>query len=125
MAILPSVGKTKYLILKRGQLEEIKPLGQGEQVIEGWVTIGHEVRSFRPCSGKAGLWILGNSPALSEIITAYHKALPDRKRFAHLFMVLAGKHADRPTEGLGREYEGSFLATQLVRVWPRGNCNRK
>jgi hypothetical protein len=125
MAVPPSVGKTKYLILKRGQLEEIKPLGQGEQVLEGWVTIGHEVRSFQPCSGKTALWIPGDSPALSEIIAAYRKGLPDRKQYAPLFMVLAGKYADRPTDGFGREYEGAFLATQLVRVWPRGNCNRK
>ncbi len=90
MAAPPSLGKTKYLILRRGQLEEIKPLGQGEQVLEGWVTIGQEVRSFRPCSGKTDLWILGDSPALSEIITAYRKGAADRKRYAPLFMVLAG-----------------------------------
>ena len=125
MAVPPSVGKTKYLILKRGQLEEIKPLGQGEQVLEGWVTIGHEVRSFQPCSGKVDLWILGNSPALKEIIAVYRKGIPNRKPYTPLFMVLAGKYAERPTDGFGREYEGGFLATQLVRVWPRGNCNTK
>jgi hypothetical protein len=125
MAIPPSLGKTKYLILKRGQLEEIKPLGEGELVLEGWVTIGHEVRSFQPCSRETDLWILGDSPALSEIIAAYHKGLPHRKPYAPLFMVLAGKYAERPIDGFGREYEGAFLAAQLVRVWPRGNCNRK
>jgi len=125
MAVPPSAGKTKYLILKRGQLEEIKPLGQGEQVLEGWVTIGHEVRSFQPCTGKTDLWILGDSPALKEIIAAYRKGMSSRKPYAPLFMVLAGKSAERPTDGFGREYEGAFLATQLVRVWPRGNCDAK
>jgi hypothetical protein len=122
MAACPSVGKTKYLTLKKMQLAEIKPLGQGEQILEGWVTIGHEVRSFKPCMQKTDLWILGDSPALKEIIVAHRKAFPDRKRYAPLFMVLGGKCAERPKNGFGRGYEDAFLATQLVQVWPRGNC---
>jgi len=122
MAARPSVGKTKYLILKDVQLEEIEPLGQGEQVLEGWVTIGHEVRLFTPCLRKTNFWILGESPALREIIAAHSKAFPDRKRYAPLFMVLGGKYTERPTGGFGREYEGAFLATQLVQVRPQGNC---
>ena len=103
MVARPSVGKTKYLTLKNVQLEEIKPLGQGEQALEGWVTIGHEVRSFKPCLRKTDLWILGESPALREIIAAHSKAFLDRKRYAPLFMVLGGKCAERPTGGFGRE----------------------
>jgi hypothetical protein len=122
MAAPPSVGKTKYLTLKSGQLEAIEPLGQGEQVFEGWVTIGHEVRSFQPCSPKTDLWILGDSPALREIIAAHRQALPDRKRYAPLFMVLAGRYGARPADGFGRESEGAFSASQLVQIWPKGNC---
>ena len=122
MAVRPSIGKTKYLTVGNGTLTEIKPHAAGEQVMEGWVTIGHEARSFQPCSRKTDLWILGESPALKEIIAAHRKALPDRKRYAPLFMVLAGKYAEPPADGLGKEYDGAFFATQLVRVWPRGNC---
>lgn len=122
MTTRPSVGKTKYLTLKGEQLEEIKPLGQGEQVFEGWVTIGHEQRSFKPCMQKTDLWILGESPVLREIIAAHHKVFPDRKRYAPLFMVLGGKRAERPAGGFGREYEGAFFAARLVQIWPRGSC---
>jgi hypothetical protein len=45
-----SVAKTKYLGVKNGQLEEIKPLGRGEQALEGSVTIAHEVRSLATLS---------------------------------------------------------------------------
>jgi hypothetical protein len=122
MAAPPAVGKTKYLTLKSGQLEEIEPLGQGQQVFEGWVTIGHEVRSFQPCTPKTDLWILGDSPALREIMAAHRQALPDRKRYAPLFMVLAGRYGERPADGFGRESEGAFSASQLVQIWPKGNC---
>jgi len=122
MAVLPSVGKSKYLTLKEGVLAEIKPLGKGELVLEGWVTIGHEVRSFLPCSGKTDLWLLGSSPALKEIMGAHRQALPDRKRYPPLFMILTGKYTARPADGFGAQYEGAFFATQLVRVSPKGNC---
>jgi hypothetical protein len=122
MAAPPSVGKSNYLTLKDSKLSDIRPLEGGEQVLEGWVTIGHEVRSVLPCSRKTDLWILGNSPALKEIMTAYRQALPNPKPYTPLFMVLAGKHAARPADGFGALYEAAFFATQLVQVWSRGNC---
>jgi hypothetical protein len=122
MATSPSEGKSKYLTLKEDVLKEIKPLGEEELILEGWVTIGHEVRSFVPCSGNRALWLLGNSPAYQEIMTAYQESLPNAKPYIPLFMILAGKYAPRPTDGFGAQYGGAFLATQLVRVWPKGNC---
>ena len=122
MAAVPTVGKSKHLIYEQGELIDIRPLEEGEQIVEGWVAIGHEVRSFFPCSGKTDLWLLGNSPALNAIIKAHRQALPDRTRYAPLFMVLAGKFAARSTDGHGGDYKAAFFATQLVRVWPVGNC---
>ncbi|UCG10991.1 MAG: Gmad2 immunoglobulin-like domain-containing protein [Deltaproteobacteria bacterium] len=122
MAARPSLGKSKYLSLNDGVLAVIQPLGEGEQVLEGWVTIGHEVRSFLPCSRKTDLWILGNSPALKEITAAYRQALPNSKSYTPLFMVLAGNYTVRPNDGFGTQYEGGVFATQLVRLLPKGNC---
>jgi Immunoglobulin-like domain of bacterial spore germination len=122
MSAPPSVGRSKYLTLKDGTLAAVEPLGEAEQVLEGWVTIGHEVRSFRPCSRKTDLWLLGTSPALKEIMAAYHEALPHAKPYTPLFMVVAGNYAALPAEGFGVQYEAAFFATQLLRVWPRGNC---
>jgi hypothetical protein len=122
MSALPSVGKSKYLTLKDGALVAVEPLGQGEQVLEGWVTLGHEVRSFRPCLRETNLWLLGSSPALNGIMAAYREALPNPRPYTPLFMVLAGSYAARPADGFGVQYEAAFFATQLVRVWPRGNC---
>jgi hypothetical protein len=121
----PSVRNSKYLILKDAQLESIAPLMEGEQVVEGWVTIGHEVRSFQPCLQKKELWLRGDSPALTQIMVAYGEGLPNPKPYLPLFMVLAGKMALAPTYGFGAEYEAAFIATQLVRVRPGGNCGSK
>lgn len=122
MTVTPSVAKSKYLTFEKDQLSTIKPLGKGEQVLEGWVTIGHETRSFWPCSSNTDLWLLGDSPALNEIMAAYGQALPHPRPYTPLFMVLAGQIAGGPREGFGAQYEGALRATQLIQVSPRGNC---
>jgi hypothetical protein len=42
MTAAPSIAKTAYLTVANGQLSAIAPLGWGEQVLAGWVTIGQE-----------------------------------------------------------------------------------
>ena len=123
MAIAPSVGKSAYLTLKNGKLTPIKPLEKGEQVLKGWVTIGHEVRSFAPCSQADELWLIGKSPALSAIVTAYRETLPKPTPYTPLFMVLAGKVTAPVASGFGAEYTAAFYATQLVRVPSKGSCD--
>jgi hypothetical protein len=125
MSIAPAVNKTTVIILKNNKLIEIGLLGEGDQIFEGWVTIGHEVRSFEPCFRKEALWLMGHSPALKEIMAAHRRALPDEKTYRRLFMVLAGELVGPPAEGFGAEYEGAFLATQLVRAAPGENCTSK
>jgi len=122
MSASPSVGTSKYLVLEGNVLKETAPFIEGEEVLDGWVTIGHEVRSFVPCSPARELWLPGNSPALNEVIAAYGKALLDPMPYTPLFMTLVGKIAKPPTNGFGADYEASFFAAQLVQVFPQGNC---
>lgn len=95
----------------------------GAIAMDGWLTIGHEVRTFRPCERSDALWLVGQSPVMKEIISAYRKALPDGKAYQPLFVVLTGKLVDPPTDGFGADYDGAFLATQLVRVAPGKSCD--
>jgi len=122
MAASPSIRTSKYLVLERHVLKETAPPIEGEEVLGGWVTIGHEVRSFVPCSQGRELWLLGNSPALNEVMTAYRKALPSSMPYTPLFMTLSGKTEGPPSDGFGVEYEASFFAEQLVQMFPQGNC---
>jgi hypothetical protein len=118
----PSVGTSKYLVLEGNVLKETAPFAEGEVVLDGWVTIGHEVRSFVPCSLARALWLPGKSLALNEVMAAYRKTLLDPMPYTPLFMTLAGKIAKPPTAGFGADYEASFFAAQLVKVFPQGNC---
>ena len=122
MATPPSVGTSRYLVLERNVLKEMPSPAEEEAVIDGWVTIGHEVRSFLPCSQERELWLPGNSPALNKVMATYRKALPGRIPYTPLFMTLTGKTTGFTPEGFGAEYEASFFASQLVHVFPQGNC---
>jgi hypothetical protein len=124
MSTPPSIRKVTRLRLTGGKLTPLKPDARQEQVVEGWVTIGHEVRSFMPCASRAEHWLMGNSPALKEITTAYQKALPEAGPYTPLFMSLAGKFETPPADGFGADFSTAFSATRLVQVRPAGNCRR-
>jgi hypothetical protein len=114
--------KSTALILEHNRLEPVALGYQGELLYEGHVTIGHEVRSFKPCDRLETLWLMGESPALAGISAAYHRTLPNAKPYQPLFMVLAGKWVGPPADGFGAEYAAAFMAMQLVRVISGGNC---
>lgn len=125
MNTFPSAVKTSVLILKDEQLIKMTPPGEYGRIVEGWLTIGHEVRTFKPCDGEDDLWLMGQSPALNAIMGAYRRELPDQKNYRPLYMVLAGKQVKPPVDGFGAEYESAFLAMHLVWVAPGANCTRE
>jgi len=122
MSASPAVSASTYLVLEGNVLKETAPFTEGEVILDGWVTIGHEVRSFIPCSLARELWLAGNSPALNEVMAAFRKALLNPTPYTPLFMTLAGKIDKPPTDGFGSDYEASFYAAQLVKVFSQGNC---
>ena len=122
MSAPPSVRKEIQLRFTDGKLTPSKSDARQEQVLEGWVTIGHEVRSFLPCSRKTEHWLMGKSPALEQIASAYQKALPGAKPYTPLFMSLVGNIGPVPSDGFGADYSAAFYATRLEKVRPAGNC---
>jgi hypothetical protein len=123
MATPPSVDKSAYLILTAGNLVLLPALGEKETVIEGWVTIGHEVRTIQPCSGDTELWLSGRSPVLETIKAAYSETLPPSAGpYTPVFMVLAGRLSEPPAQGFGADDSGALIATRLLQVWSKGNC---
>lgn len=118
----PSVEKRLSLTVVEGTLRTLKPLGNGEQVVAGWVRIGHEVRTIRPCSLQVDQWLFGESAVMEEILERYRKTLPTASSYAPLFMVLAGNMVEAPRDGFGADYKSAFWVTQLAGVRPKGNC---
>jgi hypothetical protein len=116
MSAHPTIDKVVAHTVENGQLTAIGPL------VEGRVTIGHEVRAFQPCNGSQSLWLMGASPALKVLMAAYRRMLPLEKPYHPVFAVLAGKRTAPPADGFGAEYEAAFWATHLVVMDPEANC---
>ena len=116
------VDRPLTLATQEGQLQTIPVRNDQEKAIQGWVIIGHEVRSFRPCDSDDDLWLMGSSPALKAIVAAYRQAFPEQRDYRPLLMELVGKRVPPPVHGFGADYEGAFLATRLVRVSPEASC---
>lgn len=78
MVVRPSVGKSKYLLLKGKILEEVVSPGKGESVFFGYWVFGHEVRSFTPCGrNEPEYWVMGDSPAIGDLKETYLRLMAD------------------------------------------------
>ena len=121
MATAPSLEKTRYFIVNDSTLEEIKT-DSDVAVYQGWLTIGHEARSFSPCDENDSLWLQGQSTILAGIIAAYQKTMAGFPPYTPVFTILSGRKTAPPTEGFGADYKEAFSASRLIHVWPKGNC---
>ncbi|MDH3673684.1 MAG: hypothetical protein OES46_21420 [Gammaproteobacteria bacterium] len=122
MTTAPTVARTMVLHLDNGRLMVRARLGEAEQLLQGWVRIGHEVRSFAPCGQDVEYWLVGNSPALPQITAGYHETVTNADPYAPTFMILAGHIAETPSEGFGAEYSGAIVATHLIGIQPEERC---
>lgn len=122
MAAEPALARTGYLMLEGDALTLVGSLDLGERIVEGWVTIGHEVRSFEPCADPEPHWLSGDSPALDVVVESYREACPVAKPYAPLLMVLAGSASEPPATGFGDDYAAGWRATRVVRTVHIGDC---
>lgn len=123
MATAPGVGQTKYLTLRDGDLVAAPAFDDGVQLLEGWVTLGHEVSEFRPCDVREPLWLDRGDPAFDSLQTAYTAALPaDAQAYTPVFMSLAGRHVPVPETGFGRDYHAAIQPAGWQQPWLQGNC---
>ena len=122
MVVPPVLARTMVLSLENGRLTLRARLGGSEQLLEGWLTIGHEVRSFVPCGEDVAHWLVGNSPAMREIVAGYREKLSDSGPYTPLFAVLAGHVSEPPDDGFGADYPAAIVATRLIGMLPDGKC---
>ncbi len=122
MSAESTLDRSVSISLKNDRLVALQPMAATEQVVAGWVTMGHEVRKFEPCNSPGEHWLLGTSPVLAEIAAEYKSARPVAKPYTPLFMVLAGRSAKPPADGFGADYPVAFEASQIVAVRGAGSC---
>jgi hypothetical protein len=94
-----------------------------DQPMRGWLVMGHEVRSFRPCGTQQELWLMGDSPALDEIKAEYSAASQDTGPYTPLFVHITGRRVTAPGDGFGANFSGGLTVNRVEQVWPQGDCD--
>jgi hypothetical protein len=122
MAAEPGLARSVYLTLEDDALTLVGSLDAGERILEGWVTIGHEVRSFEPCTDLEAHWLLGDSLALDAVMGAYRLVRSVAKPYTPLLMVLAGSTDEPPATGFGANYAAGWRVTRVLRTVRVGDC---
>jgi hypothetical protein len=122
MATKPTHARTAYLTLEGEAMTLIGPLDPRERIVEGWVTIGHEVRSFEPCADPETYWLMGDSPAHGALFAAYGEAVDGAQPYTPLLMVLAGIRSEPPAAGFGADYAAGWRVTRVLRTVHRDGC---
>ena len=125
MTAPPSIEGRLVVVLDNGKLVPIRLQRTDEQIVAGWVTIGHEVRIFRPCGEDVDYWLAGDSPAMGKIVAGYEDAAGGLGPYSPVFMVLSGMIVDKPREGFGADFKGAFRAAEVWATRPEGYCHQK
>lgn len=122
MTAQPSVGVSRYAIVKGGKLTDISTLNETDRPFAGMLVIGHEARTFTLCEEREPRWILGESPALKEIMGSYEKKATGAKPYTALFAILTGRLTEAPSDGFGADYRAGFFAQDIVDILPETTC---
>lgn len=122
MAATPTLPRTDFLTLEGDALVRAGSLDPGERIAEGWVTVGHEVRSFEPCADPQPHWLLGRTPALDALLSSYREVRPGAKPYTPMLMVLAGNASEPPVTGFGADHAAGWRVTRLIRALRTGDC---
>jgi hypothetical protein len=125
MAAEPTVAHTMILKIERGELLVRAELERDEQLLAGWLRLGHEVRSFTPCGQDVVHWIVGDSAALDEVFAGYRELAGDAEPYAPVFMLGAGRFAEPPGDGFGADYVKAVDVTRLFEIRSDGDCGRQ
>lgn len=123
MTVAPSVLMAARFKLDGSALRAANAQAVAEPVFKGWVIVGHEVRTFLPCSRTDELWLLGEDEVQKAIARAHAAAATGKRPYLPVFMELTGRIWGPPKEGFGARYDGAFFATNLLDVRPGAICH--
>lgn len=123
MTTAPSVGATKYLVVNQDKVQEFNLLNKGEQLFAGNLIMAHEARVFTPCGGIAH-WVVGTSPAYSELTRVYTDFKATTSPYASVYVVVSGVIVDTPNDGFAKDYSYGIDIKNVLKVLPDSVCQK-
>jgi len=88
-------------------------LEQKSKTLEGQLTLGHEVRTFKPCGSDKTFWISDKTGKLKEF---YTKLTVGEKPYTPIFTEIEVKDKGKAKEGFPAEYEGVYEVVNVLKA---------
>jgi len=119
-------GTILYGISQSGRIvEDAIEEGSEANKIEGYLVMGHEVRTFRPCGeGVSEYWVVGKSSAYSNLHDTYNRETADvlPSAYAPLFVSVRGEIVSGPFDGFGSDFTEGIIIESLLGYEREGSC---
>lgn len=117
IAATPTLGRTLLAAVKTGGLVRVH-LTEEQELFSGWLTIGHEVRSFRACERGADHWLLGEAQTLAALGAAYRESTSGWPPYMPVFAVVTGRLSTPSGVGFGADYDSALVVGNFIHAWP-------
>jgi len=88
-------------------------LEQKSKTLEGQLTLGHEVRTFKPCGSDKTFWISDKTGKLKEF---YSKLTVGKKPYTPIFIEIEVKDKGKAKEGFPAEYESVYEVVNVLKA---------
>ena len=86
---------------------------QKSKTLEGQLTLGHEVRTFKPCGSDKTFWVSDKTGKLKEF---YSKLTAGKKPYTPIFTEIEVIEKGKAKEGFPAEYEGVYEVVNVLKA---------
>ena len=86
---------------------------QKSKTLEGQLTLGHEVRTFKPCGSDKTFWVSDKTGKLKEF---YSKLTVGKKPYTPIFIEIEVKDKGKAKEGFPAEYESVYEVVNVLKA---------
>jgi len=86
---------------------------QKSKTLEGQLTLGHEVRTFKPCGSDKTFWVSDKTGKLKEF---YSKLTVGKKPYTPIFIEIEVKDKGKAKEGFPDEYESVYEVVNVLKA---------
>src|SRR5688572_2679478 len=87
--------------------------GKQSKTLQGQLTLGHEVRTFKPCGSDKTFWISDNTGKLNEL---YSKLTDGKKPYTPIFTEIEVNDIGKAKEGFPAEYESVYEVVNVLKA---------
>ena len=88
-------------------------LEQKSKTLKGQLTLGHEVRTFKPCGSDKTFWVSDKTGKLKEF---YSKLTVGKKPYTPIFTEIEVKDKGKAKEGFPAEYESVYEVVNVLKA---------